>query len=110
MQRRTFNFNIGEELFRIDQFEGENKLIEGIQCLKAWHLYHPGDTDFYGALNHRILEIHSDYIDDVMTFKGHPTNDRHKGSVKKFIVIDDISGLSIVERAAVEIAVEILKQ
>ncbi len=103
MQRKTFIFNIGGENFQLDLESCEEK-VRGINCHTCWHLYRSEDTDFYGHLNHFIIEANINYTEYI----GKKIS--KKDSVKEFIVLDDMAELSAIEKAAISTAINILKK
>ena len=103
MQRKTIIFNIGAENFQLD-LESCEENVRGIDCHTCWHLYRPEDTDFYGPLNHFIIEANINYTEYI----GKKIS--KKDSVKEFIVLDDMAELSAIEKAAISTAINILKK
>lgn len=102
MQRKTIIFNIGAENFQLD-LESCEENVRGIDCHTCWHLYRPEDTDFYGPLNHFIIETDVNYTE----YLGKKA--ARKDSIREFIVLDDTSELSMIERVAISTAIKIIK-
>lgn len=105
MQRKTFIFNIGGENFQLDLESCEEK-VRGINCRTCWHIYRPEDVDFYGPLNHFIAEVDISYAEYI----GFDKKPAKKDTIRDFIVLDDTSELSMIEKTAISTAIKLIKK
>lgn len=72
----------------------------------CWHLYRTEDVDFYGPLNHFIAEVDISYAE----YLGFDKKPAKKDSIRDFVVLDDTSKLSPIEKAAISAAIKLIKK